>query len=47
MWYEQVNLNEYYHHVNFRIYHIYGNDVWENPNVSFWRAQTFDQPRKL
>ena len=39
-WYEQVKLNEKYHHAKFHIYDIY--DVWENPNF-----KVFDKPRHL
>ena len=30
-WYEQVKLNEEYHHAKFDIYQVYG--IWINPNV--------------
>ena len=39
-WYEQVKLNEEYHHAKFDIYYIHG--VWENPNV-----KVFDKPRHV
>ena len=31
-WYEQVELNEKYHHAKFDIYHFHG--VWVNPNFN-------------
>ena len=30
-WYKWIKLNEYYHHAEFEIYHIYG--VEENHNI--------------
>ena len=37
-WYEQVKLNEKYHHAKFDTYYSYG--VWVNPNV-----KVFDKPK--